>query len=215
VSGVSEPFIRRPVATSLLMIGLLTAGSVALRTLPISAFPQVDYPTIVVSTNLPGASADTMASSVTTPLEEFQGTTKAFRESRASKPVLILAALITVYIVLGILYESTIHAVTILSTRDQGITPIEAIRQACLLQFRPIMMTTAAALFGGVPLAFGTGVGSEFRRPPGISIVCGPPIFQVFTLYTTPVVHLALDRIARWLRRGKPAPSAALAPAPR
>ena len=195
---------------------------------------------------------------------EFQGTAQAFQESLASEPVLILAALITVYIVLGILYESTVHPITILSTlpsagvgallalmlcdiefsiialigiilligivkknaimmidfaleaeREQGIPPFDAIRQACLLRFRPIMMTTAAALFGGVPLAFGTGIGSELRRPLGISIVGGLLISQVLTLYTTPVVYLALDRIARWLRRPKRSQSVDLAAAAR
>lgn len=195
---------------------------------------------------------------------EFQGTAKAFQESLSSEPVLILAALITVYIVLGILYESTVHPITILSTlpsagvgallalilcdtefsiialigiilligivkknaimmidfaleaeREQGVAPFDAIRQACLLRFRPIMMTTAAALFGGIPLAFGTGIGSELRRPLGISIVGGLLISQVLTLYTTPVVYLALDRIARWLRGNKQASGADLAPAER
>jgi multidrug efflux pump len=190
---------------------------------------------------------------------EFQGTAKAFRESLASEPVLILAALITVYIVLGILYESTIHPITILSTlpsagvgalfalmvcdvefsiialigiilligivkknaimmidfaleaeREQQLSPFESIRQACLLRFRPIMMTTAAALFGAIPLAFGSGTGSELRRPLGISIVGGLLISQVLTLFTTPVVYLALERVARWLRRGKPAQGAEL-----
>ena len=195
---------------------------------------------------------------------EFQGTAKAFRESLASEPLLILAALITVYIVLGVLYESTVHPITILSTlpsagvgallalmlcdiefsiialigvilligivkknaimmidfaleaeREQGVTPFEAIRQACLLRFRPIMMTTAAALFGGVPLAFGTGIGSELRRPLGISIVGGLLISQVLTLYTTPVVYLALDRVARFLRRENRLQQSALAQTPR
>jgi len=99
--------------------------------------------------------------------------------------------------------------------REQGITPFEAIRQACLLRFRPIMMTTAAALFGGVPLAFGTGIGSELRRPLGISIVGGLLISQVLTLYTTPVVYLALDRVARWLRRGSRSQTTALVQSPR
>ena len=195
---------------------------------------------------------------------EFQGTAKAFQESLASEPVLILAALITVYIVLGILYESLVHPITILSTlpsagvgallalmlcdtefsiialigvilligivkknaimmidfaleaeREQGMSSFDAIRQACLLRFRPIMKTTAAALFGGIPLAFGAGIGSELRRPLGISIVGGLLISQVLTLYTTPVVYLALDRVARWLRRDRPQPGAELAEAPR
>jgi multidrug efflux pump len=196
----------------------------------------------------------------------FSGTAQAFQQSLASEPVLILAALITVYIVLGVLYESYIHPVTILSTlpsagvgallalilcrtdfsvialigiilligivkknaimmidfaleaeRDQGMTPREAIHQACRLRFRPIMMTTMAALLGGIPLALGTGTGSELRRPLGISIVGGLLISQVLTLYTTPVVYLYMGRLGAWLGRGrkrKPAePMPAEAPA--
>ncbi|HEV8548272.1 MAG TPA: efflux RND transporter permease subunit, partial [Polyangiaceae bacterium] len=179
----------------------------------------------------------------------FAGTAQAFRESLASEPLLIVAALLTVYIVLGVLYESYIHPITILSTlpsagvgallalivcrndfsvialigivlligivkknaimmidfaleaeRDQGATPEEAIHQACLLRFRPIMMTTMAALLGALPLALGTGMGSELRRPLGISIVGGLLISQVLTLYTTPVVYLYMDRLSRWVR---------------
>ncbi|HEY8208755.1 MAG TPA: efflux RND transporter permease subunit, partial [Myxococcaceae bacterium] len=180
---------------------------------------------------------------------EFQGTAQAFRESLATQPLLILAALIAVYIVLGVLYESYIHPVTILSTlpsagvgaflalmvcgvemsvialigivlligivkknaimmidfaleaeRDQGLPPLQSIRQACLLRFRPIMMTTMAALLGGVPLALGQGTGSELRRPLGISIVGGLLISQVLTLYTTPVIYLYMERLARWVK---------------
>jgi multidrug efflux pump len=179
---------------------------------------------------------------------DFQGTAQAFGESLASEPVLILAALITVYIVLGVLYESYIHPVTIISTlpsagvgallalmvcnndfsvisligivlligivkknaimmidfaleaeRDQGLPPLESIHQACLLRFRPIMMTTLAALLGGLPLALGSGTGSELRRPLGISIVGGLLISQILTLYTTPVIYLYMDRLARWV----------------
>ena len=178
----------------------------------------------------------------------FQGTAAAFRDSLASEPVLVLAALITVYIVLGMLYESTIHPITILSTlpsagvgallalmvarieftvialigivlligivkknaimmidfaleaeRDEGLTPREAIHKACLLRFRPIMMTTMAALLGGVPLAIGTGTGAELRRPLGITIVGGLIVSQVLTLYTTPVIYLYMERAGRWL----------------
>ncbi len=176
----------------------------------------------------------------------FQGTAAAFEASLTNEPLLILAALITVYIVLGVLYESYIHPVTILSTlpsagvgailallftgtdlsvialigiilligivkknaimmidfaleaeREQGMEPEEAIYQACLLRFRPIMMTTMAALLGAVPLALGTGTGSELRRPLGITIIGGLVISQVLTLFTTPVVYLFFDRIGR------------------
>ncbi len=182
----------------------------------------------------------------------FQGTAQAFRESLASEPVLLLAALVTVYIVLGILYESYIHPITILSTlpsagvgallalmvckmefdvialigivlligivkknaimmidfaleaeKSEGLSPQESIYKACLLRFRPIMMTTAAALLGGVPLALGTGTGSELRRPLGITIVGGLLISQVLTLYTTPVIYLYMERFARWIAPGR------------
>jgi multidrug efflux pump len=174
----------------------------------------------------------------------FQGSAQAFQDSLRNEPYLILAALVAVYIVLGILYESLIHPLTILSTlppagvgailallltgtdlsiialigiilligivkknailmidfalqaeRDQGLPPVEAIYQACLLRFRPIMMTTMAALFGGLPLAIGMGVGSELRKPLGITIVGGLIVSQMLTLFTTPVVYLFFDRL--------------------
>ncbi|HMG86973.1 MAG TPA: efflux RND transporter permease subunit [Terracidiphilus sp.] len=173
----------------------------------------------------------------------FQGTAQAFQDSLKNEPYLILAALVAVYIVLGILYESLIHPLTILSTlppagvgailallvtgtdlsimaligillligivkknaimmidfalqaeREQGLPPVEAIYQACLLRFRPIMMTTLAAMFGGLPLAIGMGVGSELRKPLGITIVGGLLVSQLLTLFTTPVVYLFFDK---------------------
>jgi multidrug efflux pump len=179
----------------------------------------------------------------------FQGTARAFQESVANEPFLVLAALITVYIVLGVLYESYIHPLTILSTlpsagvgavlslvllntefsiialigvilligivkknaimmidfaldgqRSRGLSSEQAIYEACLLRFRPILMTTAAALFGAVPLAIGFGEGSELRQPLGISIVGGLVLSQMLTLYTTPIVYLYLDRFRLWLR---------------
>src|SRR5207249_1187570 len=195
----------------------------------------------------------------------FQGTAQAFQSSLANEPLLILAALVTVYIVLGVLCESYVHPLTILSTlpsagvgailalllcrmdlsvialigivlligivkknaimmidfaleaeRREGKSPEAAIYEACLLRFRPIMMTTMAALLGGLPLALGRGVGGELRRPLGIAIVGGLLVSQLLTLYTTPVVYLYLDRFglwfARWRRRQlrglrSPAPS--------
>ena len=184
----------------------------------------------------------------------FRGTAQAFQESLASEPLLILAALIAVYIVLGMLYESFIHPITILSTlpsagvgailallitntelsmialigiilligivkknaimmidfavdaeRKEGKSPEESIYQAALLRFRPIMMTTMAAMFGGLPLALGTGTGAELRRPLGIAIVGGLLVSQALTLFTTPVIYLYMDRLSLRLASRKKA----------
>jgi multidrug efflux pump len=231
-------------------------------TTPLAINHQGQFPAVTISFNLaPGAALGEATKAIEQaekdiglPLSvqaEFQGTARAFKASLANEPLLILAAIITVYIVLGVLYESFIHPVTILSTlpsagvgailalllcrtelgvvaligiilligivkknaimmidfaldaeRKQGKPPHEAIYQACLLRFRPIMMTTFAALFGGLPLALGSGVGSELRRPLGIAIVGGLLVSQVLTLYTTPVIYLWFDRLAaRFSRR--------------
>jgi multidrug efflux pump len=230
-------------------------------TAPLSISHQGQFPAVTLSFNLaPNVALGEAVTSIRRAEEEigmpnsirpnFQGTAQAFQSSLASEPFLILAALITVYIVLGVLYESYIHPITILSTlpsagvgavlalmltrtefsvialigvilligivkknaimmidfaleaeRQQGLKPEESIYQACLLRFRPIMMTTMAALLGGIPLALGSGTGSELRRPLGISIVGGLLISQLLTLYTTPVVYLYMDRASRWFAR--------------
>lgn len=183
----------------------------------------------------------------------FQGNAQAFQTSLSSMPVLIIAALVVVYIILGVLYESFIHPLTILSTlpsagvgallalwmghidlsvigiiaiilligivkkngimlvdfaivaeRDRHLPPVQAIREACLLRFRPILMTTGAALLAGVPLALGNGTGSELRQPLGYAMIGGLALSQLLTLYTTPVIYLYLDRFQIWLRQKQP-----------
>jgi multidrug efflux pump len=236
--------------------------------IPISINHQGQFPVVTLSFNLaPGASLGNAVDHIRQATKDvgipgsieptFQGTAAAFENSLKSEPILILAAIVTVYIVLGVLYESYIHPITILSTlpsagvgailalilfhedldvialigiilligivkknaimmidfaleaeRHEGKSPEEAIYQACLLRFRPIMMTTMAALLGAVPLAFGSGVGSELRRPLGITIIGGLLVSQVLTLFTTPVIYLWFGRMAVWLAhlRGKHEP---------
>ena len=226
------------------------------RSAPLSVNHQGQFPVVTISFNLaPGASLGEATEAINRVKDElnmplsiqgaFQGTAASFQSSLANEPLLILAALVTVYIVLGVLYESYIHPITILSTlpsagvgaclalmitrtelsvvaligiilligivkkngimmvdfaleaeRKEGKHPEEAIYQASLLRFRPIMMTTMAALLGGLPLALGTGIGSELRRPLGISMVGGLVLSQVLTLYTTPVIYIFFDRLA-------------------
>ncbi|MGE3541273.1 MAG: efflux RND transporter permease subunit, partial [Candidatus Tectimicrobiota bacterium] len=241
-------------------------------TAPLAINHQGQFPVATVSFNLaPGVSLGEAVEAINAakatlgmpPSIEsgFQGTAKAFQASLENEPILILAALITVYIVLGVLYESYIHPVTILSTlpsagvgailallicrtdlnvigligiilligivkkngimmidfaleaeRQEGKAPLEAIYQACLLRFRPILMTTMAALLGGVPLALGSGTGSELRHPLGITMVGGLIFSQILTLYTTPVIYLAFDRLAKrwsWRQRPEPVPHSA------
>jgi multidrug efflux pump len=263
------------------------------QSVPLSAFARYErsqtavsiahegqFPAVTLSFNLaPGAALGDAVRAVRKAIagldappglrSDFQGAAAAFGDSLSTEPFLILAAIVTVYIVLGVLYESYIHPVTILSTlpsagvgaflaliacrsefsvialigivlligivkknaimmidfaleaeREQGKSPREAIHQACLLRFRPIMMTTMAALLGGLPLALGTGTGAELRRPLGITIVGGLLVSQVLTLYTTPVIYLYMDRLAARLRprRGRtpatPAPAGAAGAAP-
>lgn len=262
-----------------------TAG----KLIPLSAFAHFDlsntalsvnhqgiFPAITLSFNLaPGASLGPAVQHIQEATREigvpatvhasFQGTAQAFQDSRSSQLFLIITALIAVYIVLGILYESFIHPITILSTipsagigailairfagsdlnmialigiilligivkknailmidfavqveREEKIAPLDAIYKACLLRFRPILMTTMAALFGALPLALGHGVGSELRRPLGITIIGGLIVSQMLTLFTTPIVYIYMDRLQTWLQGARkhshaPAPAAAQA----
>ncbi len=233
---------------------------------PLSISHQGQFPATTISFNLAqgvalGQATDAIQKAVSdlgvppTVNSSFQGTAQAFQQSLGTVPLLILAALIVVYLILGILYESYIHPLTIISTlpsagvgalamlmlfgfdfsligligiilligivkkngimlvdfaiaaeRDEGLEPEEAIRKAALIRFRPIMMTTMAALLGGVPLMLGTGTGSEIRQPLGYAMVGGLVVSQALTLFTTPVVYLYLDKLSNFLSgkgRGK------------
>jgi HAE1 family hydrophobic/amphiphilic exporter-1 len=230
---------------------------------PLSISHQGQFPAITISFNL---AQGTALGEATAAIEQaksrlqlpatigttFQGNAQAFKDSLSTVPMLIVAALVVVYLILGILYESYIHPITILSTlpsagvgalamlmlfhldfslialigiilligivkkngimmvdfaivaeREHRLSPVEAIRRAALLRFRPIMMTTMAALLGGVPLMLGQGTGAEIRQPLGYAMVGGLLVSQALTLFTTPVVYLYLDRVSQWLRGGQ------------
>jgi HAE1 family hydrophobic/amphiphilic exporter-1 len=250
-------------------VPLRTLITSAVKVSPLVVNHQGQFPSVTISYNLlPGTSLGEAVASIQQvekglgkPLSlttSFQGNGQAYLQSLSSTPILILAALVVIYLILGILYESIIHPVTIISTlpsagvgallllmaahldlsvigivgillligivkkngimlvdfaqqveHSEGLTAEESIYKACMLRFRPILMTTMAALLGAVPMMLGTGVGSEMRQPLGYAIVGGLALSQVLTLYTTPVIYIYFDELQTWMFRGRkkqPAP---------
>ncbi|MGH9438038.1 MAG: efflux RND transporter permease subunit, partial [Terriglobia bacterium] len=277
VLEVAPPFQQSPDALQNIYVNSASGAEVPLSsfasfgpsTTTLAINHQGQFPAVTLSFNLaPGASLSQAVNAIKAAQRSigmpasirasFQGTAQAFQSSLANEPLLILAALITVYIVLGVLYESYIHPLTIISTlpsagvgallalllfhtefsvialigvilligivqknaimmidfalaaeRQEGKAPLDAIYEACLLRFRPILMTTMAAMLGALPLAAASGTGAELRRPLGITIIGGLILSQALTLYTTPAVYLFFDRVARYFRRS---PARAFAP---
>jgi hydrophobe/amphiphile efflux-1 (HAE1) family protein len=264
-SALSRIYLTTPTGTR---VPLSTIATFTTKIEPLTVNHQGQFPSVTLSFNVaPGYSLGQAVEAIQgiqdrlrTPITlqgTFQGTARAFQASLASTPLLVAAAILVVYIVLGMLYESYVHPITILSAlpsagvgalimlmlfgydlsviaiigiilligivkknaimmidfaleaeRNEGKSPLESIHEACLLRFRPIMMTTFAALFGGLPIALGYGAGSELRRPLGIAIVGGLLVSQVLTLYTTPVIYLYLDRLSdRFFRRRRQPPA--------
>ena len=243
------------------MVPLSQFATVSASTAPLAINHQGQFPSVTLSFNLaPHSTIGAAVSAVQKAAHDlhlppsiaasFQGSAQAFQSSLSSTPILILAALVVIYLILGMLYESTIHPLTIISTlpsaglgalltlmlvgmpldvigiigillligivkkngimlvdfalteeRERGLSAEEAIHKACVLRFRPILMTTVAAILGGVPLMLGTGTGSQIRQPLGYAIVGGLLISQLLTLFTTPVVYIYMDRLSGWLER--------------
>jgi multidrug efflux pump subunit AcrB len=258
-STLGKLYLKSPLTGQMVPLSAMTKYDTQQVTY-LSINHQGQFPAVTLSFNLaPGAALGAAVDAIgqvsaqmrlpATITGSFQGTAQAFQSSLKSQPYLILAALVAVYIILGMLYESYIHPLTILSTlpsaglgallvllifhidlsvmaligiilligivkkngimmvdfaiqaeREQHLSSHDAIRQACLLRFRPIMMTTMAALLGALPLALGHGTGSELRRPLGYTMVGGLVVSQALTLFTTPVIYLYLDRFSLWLK---------------